>query len=726
MTLSYAHKLPVFFLVLLLLPLSVLSDEPQCASLQQAAGSDAFELNQRIEDPLIPNTGDITNTIPTFAELSDMSLLTDDADAMKQFESMPTPPSAVAPLIMLHPNTDGLKLNTIEVAAISTNDCVPGLIESQGQQVVCTETSVGDNPFKGDFIFRYYELQGETITQVKEATFSINSESFLPIHNKSLNLDGTPLEGKKLIARGLLVDVSSEGIVPPLDKPSYVSLQYIPTEHSSSSTSKADKFIYLPFSQAALSHTSANPSDSDYAQFTMNGNFARQKVHSAGSPIAHFAARYTLSTPTNLGIQFVSDCNHLQTITGGTVVLEGDIDCEDASLSPITLTSPISFDGGGYTISNVAIVSAGTNNVGLFATLPAGSLVKDLTLEGFRVTGIKSVGSLAGISGDFSFGEEVTIDNVNVTKSASSISKVMGNNDIGGLIGIGYNTRFINSSTDTMVLAKCETAGGLAGKLYNSNILRSYSRSTVSSTSRIMSNCSGTAGGLAGEISHTNISESYQARSVSGGIHSGGLVGIARDGSAVEHSLFNGISYSGGDGYLYSGEDKFTGGLVGRLEFSTINESHVRGSIQGEQFAGGLVGIATYNSYITNSLSDAEIYANRSTMDIDVAPAFIANALENSSIENCHAMGYMEIHTEWECRPSGLLTVCTDLPAVGAPSVCTRTADGSSSADCVLNSNGYPDYGRELKETWNSFIWDISSDTRQPKLKNTRGPYGLR
>ncbi len=460
MTLNCAHKLPVLLLLFMFLPISVLCDEPQCASLQQATGSDAYELNQRIEDPLIPNTGDITNTIPTFAELSDMSLLTDDSDAMKQFENMLAPPSAAAPLIMLHPNTEGRMLKTIEIAAISTSDCVPGLIESQGHHVLCTETSVGDNPFKGDFIFRYYELQGETITQVNEANFSINSETFLPIHSKSLSLDGTLFEGKKLIARGLLVDVSPEGIIPPLDKPSYVSVQYIPTEHPSSSTSKADKFIYLPFSQAALSHSSANLNDSDYAQFTIQGRIARQKVYSAGSPIAHFAARYTLKDST--GIHFVSNCDELEAIHNSPhthIQLTGNIDCSDREFTrPLYLSQTFTFDGRGHKIAGITL-SRNNTNTGLFRKLTQATVIKKLVIENSVITGKIRAGILAGSTSNTVKLENITIRN----------SSVYGVSLIGGLAGYMKNTEASNINIEVNLRGQ-GFVSGIGGSIDGGNL----------------------------------------------------------------------------------------------------------------------------------------------------------------------------------------------------------------------------------------------------------------
>ncbi len=603
------NLLSIWLLITITSPLSVLSDEPQCASLQQAARSDAFELNQRIEDPLIPNTGDITNTIPSFAELSDMSLLTDDADAMKQFESMPTPPSAVAPLIMLHPNTDGLKLNTIEIAAISTSDCVPGLIESQGQQVVCTETPIGENPFKGNYVFRYYELQGDTITQVKEAYFSISSESFLPIHNKSLSLDGTPLEGKKLIARGLLVDVSPEGIIPPSDKPSYVSIQYMPTAHPSSSTSKADKFIYLPFSQAALSHTSANPSDSDYAQFTMNGNFARQKVHSAGSPIAHFAARYTLAEESNPATYIVSTCNELQDLENHNhqhVKLsspDGIINCGGFTFNEgLHLTTPIIFDG-----NNVRIKDLYINAPALFLSMKSGSTIKNVVFENVYVRSSERTGLITNILVPASDGATTTIDNVHVVGEMNQIRG--GSTQVGGFIGdVPPNTPvLIQDSTINAKVSGMEAwIGGMIGRARNTQIIRSSFTGQVSLTLPMPLWGGSDIGGLVGHaFENVTIRESFATGAVRGLWTTGGLVGGMYRNSRIEDSYFNGqvMGMQSGDPETGRG----MGGLVGSMANSKIIRSYSAGSISGRSALGGIVGKASDLTEVSDSFTTSEI-----------------------------------------------------------------------------------------------------------------------
>jgi flagellin-like hook-associated protein FlgL len=86
------------------------------------------------------------------------------------------------------------------------------------------------------------------------------------------------------------------------------------------------------------------------------------------------------------------------------------------------------FDGNGYTISNLTLNTNATR-AGLFGNLDATSVVKNLTLDNFDVTGAHGTGALAGEA----FGG-CQISNCNVTNTNMHSTTSW----LGGLVGMSY------------------------------------------------------------------------------------------------------------------------------------------------------------------------------------------------------------------------------------------------------------------------------------------------
>ena len=262
----------------------------------------------------------------------------------------------------------------------------------------------------------------------------------------------------------------------------------------------------------------------------------------------------------------ISTCAELQGIISndlaGDYYLTNDIDCTGFGLdssgngegfmpigdadAPFTGT----FDGKGFTISNVSIDRPAMNYVGLFGWAgerdgSAGADISNVTLTNFNITGYAVVGSLFGQL-YYSNVENVRSDgNVNgttcigglggssryssVTHAASSGS-VQGDQSgsyslifYGGLLGGNERSDLSCSSSDANVTGNYRV-GGLVG--HNSGtITSSFATGTVEGFYRV--------GGLAGENISGSISDCYATGAVTGfgdrlpGSHElGGLVGL--------------------------------------------------------------------------------------------------------------------------------------------------------------------------------------------------------
>ncbi|NLV21731.1 MAG: hypothetical protein GXY49_07070, partial [Syntrophomonadaceae bacterium] len=209
-----------------------------------------------------------------------------------------------------------------------------------------------------------------------------------------------------------------------------------------------------------------------------------------------------------------------------------------------------SFDGAGYTISNLLINRPEGNYTGLFGSTGINAKLLNVKLENATVNGGRLSGCLVGYN-------EGSLGNCNASGDIS------GSSYTGGLIGSNWGNITTCCSTGN-VSGSAYNTGGLAGYNYGS-ISNSYASGSVSSDSY-------NTGGLAG-YNYGSISNSYASGSVSSN------------------------SYD-------------TGGLVGENDGS-ISNSYASGSVSGDSDTGGLVG---YNGKsISNCYYDKEKSGQRDT-----------------------------------------------------------------------------------------------------------------
>ncbi|WNL33232.1 GLUG motif-containing protein [Arcobacter cryaerophilus gv. pseudocryaerophilus] len=226
------------------------------------------------------------------------------------------------------------------------------------------------------------------------------------------------------------------------------------------------------------------------------------------------------------------------------------------------------FDGLGFTISNLYINRPSQNYVGLFG-YTNNATIKNIGLKDVDITGRNSTGGLVGYNGG-------TISNSYATGS------VNGNSEVGGLVG--YNDGTISNSYATGSVNGDYSIGGLVGFNFDGIIRNSYATGSVNGTDFL--------GGLIGS-NYGTITNSYATGSVNGNSDVGGLVGYNRYGTITN-------SYATGS---VTGTIK-VGGLMGINDYGTITNSYATGTANGNDNVGGLVGFNTYDGIITNSFYD--------------------------------------------------------------------------------------------------------------------------
>ena len=244
------------------------------------------------------------------------------------------------------------------------------------------------------------------------------------------------------------------------------------------------------------------------------------------------------------------------------------------------------YDGGGFSITNLSINRLGMSDAGLFG------VIQHVKLQNINVINVKIVNAgwrSGGLVGQ-TFGTSTLIENC----YSSGVIEA-GGRFHGGLVGrLNDGAKVINSSSSVDVSGDV-SAGGLVGGVYSSHIIKSFATGDVAGVESV--------GGLAGSASGTII-ESYATGNVTGtGRRVGGLVGwaleVIRD------------SYATGE---VKGDLK-VGGLVG-LNAQTVNfsaeieSSYSIGKVIGNSMVGGFAGsnasniINSYYNFDTSGQAD--------------------------------------------------------------------------------------------------------------------------
>lgn len=155
------------------------------------------------------------------------------------------------------------------------------------------------------------------------------------------------------------------------------------------------------------------------------------------------------------------------------------------------------FDGNEYAIANLFINQPSDDDLGLFAAIDDGAIVRNLVLTDVNIAGDDDIGAIAGeadgsstrvenvfISGTISGDGEVAgvvgdVSDITVKKAASYVT-ITGDYDVGGIVGDGrevtlQNSYFIGTATGT----RTDDVGGLFGYARDGAITNSYTSATI-------------------------------------------------------------------------------------------------------------------------------------------------------------------------------------------------------------------------------------------------------
>ncbi|MCI5118952.1 MAG: hypothetical protein D3913_13590, partial [Candidatus Electrothrix sp. LOE1_4_5] len=276
----------------------------------------------------------------------------------------------------------------------------------------------------------------------------------------------------------------------------------------------------------------------------------------------------------------ISSCAELQDINNdlaGDYYLTDDIDCSDLSFMPIgDADTPFTgtFDGNGFTISNVSIDRPAMNYVGLFGYAGTDAAISDVNLTGIEITGNSHVG---GLFGQLYYG---TVTDVHVEGT------IKGNVVLGGLGGYAVSSIISHASSSGSVGMLDDPTGNFSQIFYGGLIGGNIRGNQISEISCSSSDAEVTGnyrvGGLVGHNSGT-ITSSFATGPVKGFYRVGGLAGENISGTIVDCFATGSVSGFGNITGLPDSHE--LGGLVG-LQYRygdepVIMNSYATGSVTG-------------------------------------------------------------------------------------------------------------------------------------------------
>ncbi|MBE6811889.1 MAG: hypothetical protein E7523_03295 [Ruminococcaceae bacterium] len=323
------------------------------------------------------------------------------------------------------------------------------------------------------------------------------------------------------------------------------------------------------------------------------------------------------------------------------------------------------FDGNGKTISGVLIATTASDR-GFFGKIAATAVVKNLTLDGIRVTtALDYTGSVVGVvNGGQVLNchvKNMTVESANSSKSYvgglvgqvegtapviqnCTVNEILlnGSSYVGGLIGLLKTTATVENCfvTNITVQSTAKYAGGMFGAVTANNTIRNSAVINVNATA---------AQYLGGFVGYTSATQNFEnchvtgvnltATSTSVGGFSGESAGAAVFDSCsvkqqgTDRNVVSGTNYIGGFvGRVYSGNNTFAdcstvccdviangynaGGFMGENNSTVLlTDCHATDVVvEGTYNVGGFVGDSSAAATYTRcSVDTAAVYASKTT-----------------------------------------------------------------------------------------------------------------
>ena len=308
---------------------------------------------------------------------------------------------------------------------------------------------------------------------------------------------------------------------------------------------------------------------------------------------------------------------------GGTVELLKNVTLTGNWTTVGTETEPFkgTFDGKGYTITGLTILTSDNEYMGFIGMLDGGT-VKNVKFASVSVTGKNDVGTAVGriINGGIVSGVQVLGGTVSGAKR------------VGGVVGSIKASGTVSDCTNAAVVtANDRNAGGIVGSAYYTETGKQmYITNCVNNGAVTASGVCGVCGGIV-SLSAANVSGNTNTAAVKG-TEVGGIVGEQKSYGSVTNNTNSGAVTNTGENAAYG-----AGGIIGWLRYHGTSEASAyevsdiisvtgnknSGNVTGGNDAGGIVG-TVYNS--------AVIMNNKNTATSFSATTFAAGIVGNYQI----------------------------------------------------------------------------------------------
>lgn len=277
-----------------------------------------------------------------------------------------------------------------------------------------------------------------------------------------------------------------------------------------------------------------------------------------------------------------------------------------------------SLDGAGHTIDQLTIRRVQDDPIGLFAVAGRGASVQNLGLTNVFISGKRMAGSLVGNNWG------------GILERIRVQGEVQGSDEIGLVAGLHQGVATDVTATGTVVptIAMVEGSGlgGIVGQASNSRIRHAHFSGTIQPGTLLAG-----IGGIAGQAEVSSIEEVSSTGTVAAVYQVGGILGSA-DTVTLRHA------WSTANVRSVLGDPFGTGGLVGYLLRSRLEESAFAGSITNASRAGGIAG-SSIESWIADCLYSGRV-ETRGTVGGVVSQA------DNSTLLRCLVDGWVSGNTK--------------------------------------------------------------------------------
>ena len=287
----------------------------------------------------------------------------------------------------------------------------------------------------------------------------------------------------------------------------------------------------------------------------------------------------------------IKNSRHLNNITGISTenkyfLQKADIDLQSQTFTPLCAELSSSdysgefkgtYDGGEYEIENISFDSSGSNVVGLFSTIAANGIVKNVTLSNINIAAGNFVGGIAGKC--FGTIENCIVESGSVTGNArvggivgqlpsgkpsvkkcinkANVKSVMTSGDsfVGGIVGqsdqITRGTVIISQcGNEGKIYSACNFVGGIIGRsVIKSEINQCYNKGKVTGASLV--------GGILGQSNALVLQNCYNSAEVIGTgtlMNVGGILGNSTNKDVIINNCYNVGAITQGYGLTKGGD----------------------------------------------------------------------------------------------------------------------------------------------------------------------------